>query len=129
MANTAALIGTAYPNKVSFLLTGDGTVAGPTLANALGVQAVMVAGPLKDLWNATYADQAAMRAALLAGAGRVTVQLLATPVDTTAERNQVQVDVDVDAVTATKAEINVSMSDTTGQLAILTLEYVHTAIR
>lgn len=129
MANTATKI-TATPCHVVYLLTGDGTVAGPTLANAT-ILADMVAGPLKDAWSATYANQGAMRNALL-GMGaycRCTIQLLATGTDTTAQVNQVVADVDTDAVTPTKAEINFGMSDTTGQLAMVTFEYVHSLVQ
>ena len=129
MVNTA-VVQSVSRNHITYLLTGDGTVAGPTLANA-AILAAMQDGPLKDAWNATYANQAAMRAALLGGGANceANVQLAATGVDVTAERNQVTVDVDVDAVTATKAEINIGMSDTTGQLAYLTLKHRHSIIQ
>lgn len=142
MANTAVKT-FASPNRLSYILTGDGTVAGPTLANA-ALLADMVDGPLKDAWNSTYANQAAMRLALLGGkidnggapAGvdlgggcYAIIQLLVSPVDTTAQVNQCQVDVDVDAVTATKAEINISMSDTTGQIAMLHIMREHSSVR
>lgn len=128
MANTATLQ-SASPNHITYLLTGDGTVAGPTIANAT-LLADMVDGPLKDAWNATYATQAAMRTALLGGGAKccASIQLMVTPVDTTAQANQVVADVDVDAVTATKAELNISMSDTTGQLAMLTLTHWHSIV-
>lgn len=128
MANTATKV-TATQNHLVYLLTGDGTVAGPTIASAT-LLADMVDGPLKTAWQDTYADQAAMRTALLGmGAGcRILVSLRTTPVDTTAQANQVVVDVDVDAVTATRAEINVSMSDTTGQVAYLHIEHLHSIV-
>jgi len=128
MANTATLV-TATPYRVVYLLEGDGTVAGPTIANAT-LLADMVAGPLKDVYNATYANQAAMRTACLTTApARALVQLRTTGVDVTAERNQITVDVDVDAVTATKPEVNIGMSDTPGQFAYLTLECLHSIIK
>lgn len=129
MANTATKVA-ATPNRLTYLLTGDGTVAGPTIDNAT-ILADMVAGPLKNAWNATYANQAAMRTALLGGGAncRAAIQLMATGVDVTAQVNQVVVDVDTDAVSVTKAEINVGMSDTTGQLAMLHLMHEHSAIR
>jgi len=130
MANTAAKV-SASPNHLTYLLTGGGTggggeEVGPTVANAT-ILADMVPGPLRDAWNATYADQAAMRTALLGGGAdcHVEVQLAVAVNDTTAELNQVSVDVDVDAVTATKAEINISMSFTTGQLAYLHIKHRH----
>lgn len=125
MANTAVVQSTS-PNHITYLLTGDGTVAGPTIANA-AILAAMEPGPLKDAWNKTYADQDAMRTALLGGGENceANIQLLATGADVTAEVNQPVADVDVDAVTATKAEINIGMSDTTGQIAMLTLKHRH----
>jgi microcystin degradation protein MlrC len=128
MANTAALV-TSTPYRVVYLLTGDGTVAGPTLDNAL-LLSDMVAGPLKDIFNATYSNQAAMRVSCLTSAPcRALVQMRATVNDVTAEKNQVSVDVDVDAITASKPEVNITMSDTTGQVAYLTLEYLHSIVK
>jgi hypothetical protein len=57
------------------------------------------------------------------------IQLLATGVDVTAEVDQVVADVDVDAVVATKAEINIGMSDTTGQIAMLHLIHMSSKVR
>jgi hypothetical protein len=128
MANTATLV-TSTPYRVVYLLSGDGTVAGPTIANAT-LLADMVAGPLEDIFNATYANQAAMRTACLTSAPcRVLVQLRTAVNDVTAQQNQIAVDVDVDAVTATKPEVNVTMSDTTGQEAYLTIEFLHSIIK
>lgn len=128
MANTAVKQ-VATPYRLVYLLTGDGTVQGPTIASAT-ILADMVAGPLLDLWTAAYANQAAMRTALLYSQnGRMLIQLQNAVNDVTAEQNQVAADVDVDAVTATRAEINIEMSDTTGQIAVLTLEYLHSIIR
>lgn len=123
MANTAAEIGESTPCRMVWLLTGDGTVAGPTIANAT-ILAAMSDGPLKTLWSTAYADQAAMRAALFATRGRIAVTYRTTPVQTTAEQGLVVVDVDTDATSPTLPEINIGMSDTTGQIAYLTLEYV-----
>lgn len=121
MPNTATKV-SAIPNRLTYLLTGDGTVAGPTIANAT-ILADMVNGPLKTAWNSTYANQAAMRTALLGRGGHcsINIQLVATGNDVTAETDLVVADVDTDAVTPTKAEINVGMSDTTGQLAYMHL--------
>ena len=125
MANTATLItNSATPYHITYALVGDGTVAGPTIANAT-ILADMATGPLKTAWSAAYASQSAMRAGLLAGVAtgcRARLLLLASGVDVTAQNNQITIDVDVDAVTPTKAEINVTMSDTTGQIAYLVLE-------
>jgi hypothetical protein len=129
MPNVAPALLTSTPYRVVYLLEGDGTVAGPTIANAT-LLADMVDGPLQDVFNATYANQAAMRTACLTSAPcRVIVQLRATGNDITAERNQITVDVDVDAVTATKPEVNITMSDTTGQFAYLTIECLHSIIK
>jgi hypothetical protein len=124
----------ASPNHLTFLLTGDGTAA-LILANST-IQAAMVAGPLKNAWDTVLTTQAAMRAKLLGGDSAATggfcearLLLLVTPVDTTAQINQPTVDVDTDAVSTTKAEINVGMSATTGQIAYLTLEHRHSAVR
>lgn len=126
MANTATKV-SASPNHLTYLLTGDGTQVGPTIANATLLADMVVGGPLWEKWFKTYADQAAMRTALLGGgeACRVIIQLVASGVDVTAEKNQVTCDVDTDAVSVTKAEINLAMSDTTGQLAYLHIEHIH----
>ncbi len=128
MPNTAAVVGTATPNKIVYLLTGDGTAAGPTITNAT-LLTDMVPGPLEDLFSATYADQAAMRLALFASDCEFSIHLITTGVDVTAEINQVVVDTDVDAVTATQPELNIGMSDTTGQIAYLTIRQDHTITR
>jgi hypothetical protein len=130
MANTAAKV-SASPNQLTYLLTSDGSQAGPTIANAT-ILADMVRGPLRDAWNAVLTTQAAMRNSLLGGLPAIgggscyaIVQLLTTGKDVTAEINQVTVDVDTDAVSTTKAEINIGMSDTTGQIAMLHLIHKH----
>ena len=129
MANTAAKVSSS-PGHLTYLLTGDGTQVGPTVANAT-ILADMAPGPLRDAWNKTYADQAAMRTALLGGGQscEASVQLVVAVADITAEENQISVDVDTDAVTATKAEINIGMSDTTGQLAYLHIKHRHSIVR
>lgn len=137
MANTAVKV-SASPNHLTYILTGDGTQVGPTVANAT-IVADMVQGPLRDAWSAVLTTQAAMRSALLGGLviGPILggggcyaiVQLLASGKDVTAEINQITVDVDTDAVTITKAEINIAMSDTTGQIAMLHLVHRHSVIQ
>lgn len=134
MANTAVKA-SAGPCHLSYELTGDGTVAGPTVANATLLADMHNGGPLFDAWNSTFANQAAMRTALLGGAGGVNrqgcycnLQMAVTVTDTNAEVNQACADVDTDAVTATKAELNISMSDTTGQIAFLTLIAFHSIV-
>ncbi len=129
MANTATFV-SATPNRCTYLLTGDGTVVGPTLTNAT-ILGNMVPGPLKTAWNTVWTTQAAMRTALLGrGAGcSISLQLVATGVDVTAEVDQVVADVDTDAVSTTKAEINIGMSDTTGQLAYMHLLCDHSVTR
>jgi len=130
VANTAVKVSSS-PNHLTYLLTGDGTVIGPTIANATIVADMPENGPLWAAWNRTYGNQAAMRTALLGGGAEceVSIQLVATGVDVTAERNQVTIDTDTDAVTATKAEINVGMSVTTGQLAFLHIKHRHSVIQ
>lgn len=124
MANVATKVA-ATQNRLVYSIAGDGTVAGPTIANATLLADMVAGSPLRDLWNATYANQAAMRAALMANEGRILITMLTTVADTTAQVNQASVDVDTDAVTATKAEINVTMSDTTGTLMYLSIEHIH----
>lgn len=128
MPNTATLL-TATPYRLVYLLTGDGTVVGPTIASATLI-ANSVAGPLRDVLSATYASQALMRVAMLqSDPCRIRAQLRATPVDTTGQANDVVVDVDTDAATVTRPEVNVEMSDTTGQFAYLEIECIFGAIR
>lgn len=125
MANTATKA-SASPNHLTYQLAGDGTQVGPTIASAT-ILNDMVPGPLKQAWESAYADQAAMRTALLGGGANceVSVQLAVAVADVTAEENQISVDVDVDAVTASRAEINIGMSDTTGQIAFLHIKHRH----
>ncbi len=129
MANTAVKV-SATPNRLTYILTGDGSGAGPTLANAT-ILADMVEGPLRDKWNQTYANQAAMRTALLGGGENcyANIQLMTTGNDVTAQKDQITADVDTDAVSVTKAEIDIGMSQTTGQLAMLTLSHVHSIVQ
>ena len=126
MVNTAVLASSS-PNHVTYLLTGDGTVIGPTIASSV-LLADMQPGPLRNAWaNAIYADQDARRTALLGGGANCesNIQMLVTVNDVTAEVNQVAADVDVDGVTAALTELNLGMSDTTGQIAMLTLKHRH----
>lgn len=138
MVNTAAKV-SASPNHLTYLLTGDGAVIGPTIANAT-LLADMVAGPLYDAYNAVLTTQAVMRAQLIGGLRPTTaglgpgacdmdLHMITTVKDVTAEINQCSVDVDTDAVTITKAEINITMSDTTGQIGYLTLRHRHSLIQ
>ena len=129
MANTAAKASSS-PNHLTYLLTGDGTQVGPTLASAT-ILADMEPGPLKQAWEAAYADQAAMRTALLGGGAHceAEVQMAIAVNDVSTQVNQVAVDVDTDAVTVTRAEINIGMSDTTGQRAYLHLRHRHSLKR
>jgi len=130
VANTAVKVSSSE-NHLTYLLTGDGTVVGPTIPSATLLADMNVGGPLWEAWNTTYANQAAMRTALLGGGANceISIQLVATGVDVTAEKNQVTADVDVDAVTATKAELNIGMSDTTGQLAYLHIKHRHSIVQ
>lgn len=123
MPNTATLIA-ATPLRQVYQLVGDGTVSGPEIANAT-LQANAPAGPLKQALDQVAADQAAARRAMLAGFPvRCTVVLLATGVDVTAEKNQVTVDAAQDAGASNKPKLVCGMSDTTGQIAFLTVEFV-----
>lgn len=97
------------PHRITYFLAGDGTAA-QVIPNAT-LLADMEAGPLRDLFNATYANQAAMRAALLEESVEIRIRPRAHPAVVTAEVSTWAVDVDVDAVTATKPEINVTCPD------------------
>ena len=123
MPNTATLL-KATPYRLVYELVGDGTVAGPTLGNA-ALQAAAAPGPLKQALDTVFTNQAGARQAMLTGVPiRVFTQLVISPVDTGAQANQLMADVDIDAGAGNKGEVNVSMSDTTGQYGILTIEYV-----
>ena len=134
MVNTCVKV-SASPNHLTYILTGDGTATGLTVANAT-ILADMVAGPLKAAWAQPFALAVAttvMRPQLLGGATPrfcdANLQMAATGVDTTGDRNQLTIDVDYDATTATNAEINIgAFSDTTGQIAFLTLRHRHTIV-
>lgn len=127
MANTYTYP-VATPNRLVVVVTGDGTATG-LLANAT-LQAQMVAGPLKNAFDATYADQAAMRLALLYGSPVLIRMWYRTVVaDTTAEVNQLAADVDTDATSPTKPEINYQIHDTTGTIAIMEILLVHSLVR
>ncbi len=137
MVNTAVKV-SASANHITYILTGDGTVIGPTITQAL-LAADMVAGPLRDAWTAVLTTQAAMRNAVLGGLvlGPVLggggcyaiIQMITVVADTTAEINQPSVDVDTDAVSTTKAEVNITMSDTTGTIGFLHLMHMHSLIQ
>tara|TARA_Y100000034_G_C6897183_1_gene413926 strand:+ start:1068 stop:1454 length:387 start_codon:yes stop_codon:yes gene_type:complete len=128
MANTIAHLNSSA-NHSTWLFTGDGTVVSPALASAT-IIAAMVDGPLKDLFSASYANQAAMRTAVIEGnPGIVTTVVRATGNDVTNEKNRFVLDVDVDAVTAARPEVNTNMSDTTGQIVVVTFHYLHSATR
>jgi hypothetical protein len=127
MANTATKAASS-PYSITYLLAGDGTVVGPTIASATLITD-SEAGPLRDLLSASYANQAAMRDALCYGDPAILVMEPRTVVVwTTAQVNQASVDVDVDAITATRPEINVTMSDTTGQAVLLHIRYFQSAV-
>ena len=138
MVNTAVKV-SASPHHLTYILTGDGTVVGPTIPNAT-LLTDMSPGPLYDAYNAVLTTQAVMRNQLIGGLRPTTaglgpgacdmdLHMITTVKDTTAEINQCSVDVDVDAVTVTKAEVNITMSDTTGQIGYLTLRHRHSFIQ
>ena len=123
MANTVAVL-KATPFRLTLLVTGDGTVA-TLIANAT-LLAAMAAGPLKDLWNATYADQAAMRTALTEGGDAgIWIRKRTVVAAVTAEVSDCSADVDVDATTPTKAEINLQWPDQTGMIGIVDIWLRH----
>lgn len=127
MANTATKVASS-PYSITYTLAGDGTVIGPTIASATLI-ADSEAGPLRDLLSASYATQALMRDALCYGdPGILVMEPRTVVVWTTAQVNQASVDVDVDAITATRPEINVTMSDTTGQVVLLHVRYFQSAV-
>jgi hypothetical protein len=126
----------ASPNHLTYRLTGDGAKTASIIANAT-ILADMVAGPLKNAWNSTFALASAttvLRPQLLGGKTPhfcdANLQMQGAGVFTTGDNDQVAIDVDYDATTATKAEINVgASSDTVGQVGYLTLRHRHTAVR
>ena len=126
--NVATLIG-ASKNHLVYIIQGDGTVVGPTLTNA-GILADFGTnlGPLYDLLNATYANQAAMRVALFGTGARMFMQLRVSVAVTDAQISQPTVDVDTDVATPTKPEINIAMGDTTGQFCYLYIEHIHSIV-
>jgi hypothetical protein len=127
MANTVTLK-SSTPCRLVYEIAGDGTATGTIASATLITDAVT--GPLEDALSASYADQAAMRAAMLYGAPvQIHTQIQTSVADTTAQVNQPAADVDVDAITATRPEINYQMHDTTGQVVLLIVEYVHTLVR
>lgn len=126
MGNTVTKVFSS-PHCLRYKVVGDGTV-GSTIANAT-ILADMDAGELKDLWNATYANQAAMRVALLEGIATMRMFTRTAVAVTTAEVQGPACDVDTDAVSNTKAEINLQISDTTGTEHYLELRYEHSQTR
>ncbi len=130
MPNTAVKQ-SASKAHLTYLLTGDGTVVGPTLANATLLADMEYQGGLYAAWDALYANQAAMQLALQGGGAhcRIAIQLVTAVADVTATINQISATVDVDAVTATKAEIDITMSDAAGQTAYMHLIYDDTIVQ
>lgn len=100
----------ATKNRLTLLVVGDGTPA--NVVPSATLLAAMIDGPLKDLWNAVYADQAAMRTELLEGGGYIRIRPRLAVAAVNGEVSSYSVDVDVDAVTGTKAELNIQMPDT-----------------
>lgn len=129
MANTITKV-QATPCRLVLKCEGDGTVA-TLLANAtiLAYWAAADQGPLYNLFNAAYADQAAMRVALFDGLVTWSSHCRTQVAQVTAEKNLLAADVDVDAVATTKPEINMEMPDTTGSVWYLAIEYKHSLIR
>jgi hypothetical protein len=145
MANTAVKV-SASPCHLTYMVTGDGTVAGPTILNAT-LLTDMVAGPLKDTWSHVFLTdgtsvQSAQRKSLLGGLQvpapgakalgfcTVEIQLMATGVDTTTLVIVPVADVDENnAGTTGLPELNLGMSDVTGQIMMVHLRYHHTMIQ
>lgn len=119
---------TSTPNLLAYVIVGDGTV-GPLVIASATLIADASDGPLKDALSATYADQGAMRVAFFGNPCMISLIRRKGPVDTTGQANQSNVDVDVDAVTATRPEVNVEMSDTTGDEVYVILEHRHSLVR
>jgi len=113
-------VAAATPTRLTLKVTGDGTVA--ILCASADLLAAMDSGPLKTLWNHEWGTQAAMRVALLETRGRVSIRPRTVVAVTTAEICGYSADVDADAATATKAELNLQMSDTTGDVVYFDLE-------
>lgn len=127
MAN-AEVKKSASPHRLVYEITGDGTATG-TITQAT-LAADCAAGPLKDLLTSVLTTQAAMRTNLLySNPVKMTAWYRTVVADTTGNVNQLAVDVDTDAVSTTKAEINYQIHDTTGAVAILEIEYVHSLPR
>lgn len=116
----------ASAHRLVYELSGDGTATDVDISNAT-LLADAVAGPLKDLLSASYANQAAARNAFLYGnPARLRFHLQTRVNDVTAQKNQPSADVDV---STNAVIIHTQMSNTTGQVAILTIEYLHTLVR
>lgn len=99
----------ATPHRLTYLVVGDGTV--DTVRTSAELLADMVDGPLKDLFNAAYADQPAMRGALLEEHCEIRIRPRTAVAGLTAEVSSWSADVDADAVSATKAELNLKCPD------------------
>jgi hypothetical protein len=131
MANTIALVG-ASKNHLVYLLTGDGTVIGPTRTNAeILADFGTNLGPLYDLFNAAYASQAAMRVALFGTGARMFMQVRVSSTEVNGQITQPVVDVDTDAVSPTKPEINCGMSASNApgsQIVYLYVEHIHSVV-
>jgi len=111
----------ATRSRLTLLVQGDGT-ATHIITQAVLAAAMTKAGPLKDQWTKVHTTQAAMRTALLEEKGRIVIRARTQVADTTAQVNQPAADVDTDAVSTTKAEINLQLSDTTGQEFYIDIE-------
>ena len=131
MANSIVLIG-ASKNHLVYLLTGDGTIIGPTRTNAQVLADFGTnLGPLYDLFNATYVAQADMRVALFGTGARMFIQIRNGTTEINGQITQPVVDVDTDAATPTKPEINVGMTASNApasMVAILYIEHIHSVI-
>lgn len=126
MANTFTLVANS-PNRLAYLLTGDGTVVGPTFSSAQ-LLGDCPPGPLRRFLDTPLTPSGTnddARAKMLTGLPvKVSTQLVATPVDTTAESNQVVTSPTTDGGAGNRPSIVCGMSDTTGQVAMLVIEYV-----
>ena len=123
------------PNRLVYLITGDGAAATLTIDSAAlitdasaGLPSALSEGPLKSLLSASYANQAAMRSVFGGGNVELLVQVRSA---VNSNIVSAQVDVDVDAVTATRPEVNLTFiaAPANGDTAYLVIENKHSVVQ
>ena len=128
MAVVAALV-SATASRAVYTVTGDGAATSLTIANAtLLADLDGTTGPLYQAFNATYANQAAMRAVIGGGPANVSTPGVEIRMNPRSLGGVVAADVDTDAVTPTKPEINI-VFPATAAVFYLVLEYVSSVVR